>query len=160
MSKWVKVGWVLAMLASGCVGQQAPAASAAPTRSDPAAAHIDELKAKAERKGEADRGRIYADIAHELVELANAQFTNGDAEKGHASIKDAVAYAEKAAASAEEKGHKIKNAEITLRETSRRIEEVRKTLDIDDQPPLKDAVQKLEALRKQLLQRMFGDDKK
>jgi len=123
-------------------------------------AHIDELKNKAEHKGEADRGRIYADIAHELVELANAQFTNGDPDKGQASIRSAVDYAEKSASSAEEKGHKIKNAEITLRQTARRIDEVRKTLDIDNQPPLKDAVDRLEQLRKQLLQRMFGDDKK
>lgn len=134
-----------------CLAQQAPQ----PPKPDPIITHIEELKAKAEHKGEADRGRIYADIAHDLVELANTQFTNGESEKGQASIRDAVSYAEKAAASAEEKGHKIKNAEITLRETARRIEEVRKTLDIDDQPPLKQAVERLEALRKELLQRMF-----
>ncbi len=127
---------------------------------DPGLAHIAELKIKAEQKGEADRARIYADIAHELVEVANTQFTNGDPDKGQASIQDAVSYAEKAATSAEVKGHKIKNAEITLRETARRIEEVRKTLDVDNQPPLKAAVERLEQLRKQLLQRMFGDDKK
>lgn len=145
-------------IAQSCV--MAQTASAAPAKPDPIAAHIEELKAKAEHKGEADRGRIYADIARELVELANTQFTNGYPVKGQESIKDAVSYAEKSAASAEEKGRKIKNAEITLRETARRIEELRRTLDVDDQPPLKDAVDRLEALRKQLLQRMFGDDKK
>ena len=151
-----QIGVVAVLQATLCLAQQAPL----PTKTDPAIAHIEELKAKAEHKGEADRGRIYADIAHELVELANNQFTNGDAEKGQASIKDAVTYAEKAAASAEEKGHKIKNAEITLRETARRIDEVRRTLSIDDQPPLKEAVERLETLRKELLKKMFGEDKK
>jgi polyhydroxyalkanoate synthesis regulator phasin len=145
---------VCMLLLSPCLAQQ-PMPSP-----DAGMAHIEELKAKAEHKGEADRARYYAEIAHELVEVANVQFTNGEPDKGQASIKDAVAYAEKAATSAEEKGHKIKNAEITLRETSRRIEEVRKTLDVDNQPPLKAAVERLEQLRKQLLQRMFGDDKK
>jgi hypothetical protein len=145
-----------ALTAASCLAQDAPQQM----QTAPMIAHIEMLKSKAEGKGEADRGRLYADIAHELVELANAQFTNGEPDKGQASIKSAVGYAEKAANSAEEKGHKIKNAEITLRETARRIEEVRKTLDIDNQPPLKDAVDRLEQLRKQLLQRMFGDDKK
>jgi hypothetical protein len=151
-----KVGLVSVLQVAACFGQQAPQAP----KVDPAAAHIEELKTKAEHKGEADRGRIYADIAHELVELANNQFTNGEPDKGQASIKDAVSYAQKATSSAAEKGHKIKDAEITLRETARRIEEVRRTLAVDDQPPLKEAAEKLEALRKQLLQRMFGDDKK
>jgi len=146
-------------LTVSCWATQQPSAPT-PAKPDPVSAHIEELKQKAERKGEADRGHAYAEVAHELVEFANLQFTNGDSEKGQAAIRDAVTYAEKAAASAEEKGHKIKNAEITLRETARRIDEVRKTLDIDDQPPLKQAVERLEELRKKLLQKMFGDDKK
>lgn len=141
-----------------CIAQQPANADSGKTQ--PAIAHIEELKSKAEHKGDADRGRIYADIAHELVELANAQFTNGESDKGQASIRDAVNYAEKSANSADIKGHKIKNAEIMLRETARRIEEVRRTLDVDDQPPLKEAVGRIEELRKKLLQRMFGDDKK
>jgi hypothetical protein len=148
---------MLALMLSACFAQQQPPPSSV---TDAGLAHIEQLKARAEQRGEADRARDYAEIAHELVEVANMQFTNGDPDKGQASIKDAVAYAEKAATSAEEKGHKIKNAEITLRETARRIEEVRKTLDIDNQPPLKAAVNRLELLRKQLLQRMFGDGKK
>ena len=153
----VNVGLVAVLQVTVCFAQQAPQPAKPP---DPAMAHIEELKAKAEHKGEADRGRIYADIAHDLVELANNQFTNGDTDKGQDSIKAAVDYAEKATASAREKGHKIKDAEITLRETARRIEEVRRTLAIDDQPPLKAAVERLEGMRKQLLQKMFGDDKK
>jgi hypothetical protein len=152
-----KVGLVAFLQVAVCFAQQAPPPVKQP---DPAITHIEELKSKAERKGDADRGRIYADIAHELVELANNQFTNGEPDKGQASIKDAVSFAEKATASASEKGHKIKDAEITLRETARRIEEVRRTLAVDDQPPLKEAVERLETLRKQLLQKMFGDDKK
>ena len=150
----------IVMVFAACVlcAQSPPAADA--TKPDPAVAHIEELKAKAEHKGEADRGRIYADIARELVELANTQFNGGDSAKGQASIKEAVNYAEKSAASADEKGHGIKNAEITLRLTARRIEEVRRMVEVDDQPPLKEAVERLEQLRKLLLQRMFGEDKK
>src|ERR1043165_5137297 len=124
-----KIGLGAFLQVAACLARRAPPPVDPP---DPAIAHIEELKAKAERKGDADRGRIYADIAHELVELANNQLTNGEPDKGPASIKDAVSFAEKATASATEKGHKIKDAEITLRETARRIEEVRRTLAVDD----------------------------
>src|SRR3954469_15760941 len=99
-----RLGLAILTVGSTLFAQDAPAAP----QTAPMIAHIEMLKAKAEGKGDADRGRIYADIAHELVELANAQFTNGEPDKGQDSIKSAVTYAEKAAASAEEKGHKIK----------------------------------------------------
>src|SRR5437879_9958084 len=94
------------------------------------------MKTREERKNSADRARSYADIARDLVELANQQFTDGEVEKAQSSIKEAVTYSEKSATSAQEKGKKIKNTEITLRETARRIEEIRRTLAVDDQPPL------------------------
>src|SRR5437764_866285 len=96
---------VVALALSPCLAQQ-PDKNPAPNKPDPAVAHIEELKIKAERKDDADRGRLYADIAHQLVELANAQFTNGESDKGQVSIKEAVNYAEKSANSADMKGHK------------------------------------------------------
>jgi hypothetical protein len=143
----------LIVLAGLCFGQQSVAAT--PKADNPALAKIDTLKAQAEKKKSADRARIYADIARELVEVANQQFTDGDVEKAQASIKDAVTYSEKSAASAQEKGKKIKDTEITLRETARRVEEVRRTVAADDQPPLAAAVTRIEELRRQLLDHMF-----
>ena len=143
----------LIILAGLCFGQQSSAAT--PNADNPALAKIDGMKAQAEKKNSADRARIYADIARELVEIANQQFTDGDAEKAQSSIKDAVTYSEKSAASAQEKGKKIKDTEITLRVTARRIEEVRRTVAVDDQPPLAAAVTRIEELRRQLLDQMF-----
>src|SRR5882672_3258 len=68
------------VLTAFCLGQQS--APTQPVKVDPAIARIEELKSKAEHKGEADRGRIYADVARELVELANTQFINGESDKG------------------------------------------------------------------------------
>src|SRR3954451_4040602 len=134
---------------------QAPPAASAPKADNPEMMKIEAMKANAEKKGSADRARAYAEIARELVEVANQQFTDGDVEKAQSSIKDAVAYSEKSAAAAQEKGKKIKNTEITLRETARRIEEVRRTLAVDDQPPLVTAAARIEELRRQLLESMF-----
>jgi hypothetical protein len=147
----------LLLLVGSSFAQQAPAN---PKPADPAQAKIEEMKSRAERMNSADRARIYADIARELVEAANQQFTTGEVDKAQSSIKEAVLYSEKSAASAQEKGKKIKNTEITLRETARRIEEIRRTLAVDDQPPLAAAVARIEELRRQLLDHMFGGSKK
>lgn len=143
----------LIVLTTLCFGQQSNAS--APKPDNPALTKIEGMKAQAEKKNSADRARIYADIARDLVEVANQQFTDGDVEKAQTSIKDAVTYSEKSAASAQENGKKIKDTEITLRETARRIEEVRRTIAVDDQPPLAAAVTRIEELRRQLLDHMF-----
>jgi hypothetical protein len=143
---------VLLLALGSCYAQVPPSDNKA---SNPAISRIEEMKARAERKSSADRARAYADIARELVELANQQFTAGEVENAQNSIKDAVTYSEKSAAAAQEKGKKIKDTEITLRETARRIEEVRRTLAVDDQPPLVTAAARIEELRRQLLEHMF-----
>src|SRR5437879_5324772 len=147
----------LLLIVGSSIAQQPPAPE---KPQNPALSKIEEMKSHAERMNSADRARIYADIARDLVELANQQFTDGQVEKAQSSIKEAVTYSEKSAASAQEKGKKIKNTEITLRETARRIEEVRRTLAVDDQPPLVTAVARIEELRRQLLDHMFGNEKK
>jgi hypothetical protein len=139
---------------------QQPPAPAATKTENPEIVKIEAMKANAEKKSSADRARAYADIARELVEVANQQFTDGEVDKAQSSIKDAVAYSERSAAAAKEKGKKIKNTEITLRETARRIDEVRRTVAADDQPPLAAAVARIEELRRELLAHMFGNEKK
>ena len=142
-----------------CLAQQQPA-PATPKTENPALIKIEAMKANAEKKSSADRARAYADIARELVEVANQQFTDGEVDNAQASVKEAVAYSEKSAIAAQEKGKKIKNTEITLRETARRIDEVRRTVAADDQPPLAAAVVRIEELRRELLAHMFGNEKK
>lgn len=118
---------------------------------------LTELLSKAESMKEHDRGKVYSEIARELVELANAQFNQGELDKGMGSIRQAVDYAEKAARVAREKSKKIKDTEINLRKCTRRLDEVRRTLALDDQPPLVAAHQRLEQLNKELLLYMFAE---
>jgi hypothetical protein len=114
-----------------------------------------ELKEKAERMEEHQRGRAYSEVVLELAEVANQQFNEGELEKGQSSIKELVQYADKSFNSARLKNKKIKDTEINLRKAARRLEEIQRTLALDDQPPVKAAVERLDALRKDLLEHMF-----
>jgi hypothetical protein len=144
-------------LACSCLAQSA---APAPKPENPGIAKIESMKARAEKMGSGDRARIYSVIARELVEVANQQFVDGEVEKAQNSIKEAVAFSDKSVTEAQVKGKKIKNTEITLRETARRIDEVRRTIAVDDQPPLAEAVLRIEEMRRKLLDHMFGAEKK
>jgi hypothetical protein len=121
---------------------------------------LDEMKAKAEKMQEKDRARIYSEIARDLVELAHTQYDAGETEKAEMSVKDAVAYAEKSGAAAQEEHKKIKDAEINLRKAEHRLDEIRHSLPLEDQPTVKTAQDRLAQIRKDLLNAMFAREKK
>jgi len=114
-----------------------------------------QLKAHAEKMHEQDRGRIYSDIARELTEIASQQFAENHPEMAQASVKESVSYAEKATDSAKMHSKKIKDTEISLRECARRLEEIRRSVILEEQPPLREAIVRIDQLRKQLLDHMF-----
>ena len=99
-----------------------------------------------------ERGKIYAEIARELTETANRQFADGNRDQDFATVKEVVDFAEKAADSAKLKNKKTKDTEINLRTTARRLEEIEKTLAVEDRPPVRAAVDKVDQIRKELLE--------
>ncbi|HUS18752.1 MAG TPA: hypothetical protein VMZ25_03805 [Terriglobales bacterium] len=113
---------------------------------------IDKLKAKAESMKEHDRGKIYSEIARDLTEQTNREFDEGHPEAASESLKQVLEYAEKASASAKLKNKKTKDTEINLRQIARRLEEIERSLAVEDRPPLTAAVEKVDAIRKDLLE--------
>src|SRR5579862_2662947 len=100
---------------------------------------VDEIEGKISHTQEKDRAQLYAQLAHGLVDKANEQFTANNFDGGYATIKQVVDYAQKSTDLAVENEKHIKDVEIELRETSRRLLEVKKSLNSDDQPPLASA---------------------
>ncbi len=144
-SRYFKLA-LLFLLVSSCAQAQAPS-------------RLEELKHRAEHEKEQKRGPAYVDIARELVENANNAYGDGNQNKAEEAIKESLTYAYQAVASAKERGKKIKETEINLRKLSNRVEEIRHSVALDDQPPLEAAHRKLEQLRTELLDRMFSKDR-
>jgi hypothetical protein len=116
---------------------------------------IDEKRAKAERMDEANRGRIYSELAVHQTDLANNLFVAGESDNAKKAVTDAVEYARKASASAKLKRKNIKQTEIHLRECSRRLEEISRTVTFLEREPIKEAAKQVDALRTELLETMF-----
>ena len=134
----------IVLLTALLAGAQESAPAASP--------ELERLKAKAAEMKDHDRGKVYSEIARELTEQASRQFNEGTKEQALASVSDVVEYAEKAAEAAKLKNKKTKDTEINLRKTARRLEEIEKTLAIEDRPPVRTAVEKVDSIRKGLLE--------
>jgi len=115
---------------------------------------LDVLKAEATRE---DHPRLYAEVVRRQVEVANDLYTAGDVAKAEATINEIVSFTGKCLEAAQTgKDRKLKSTELTLYKAGRRLEEVRRSLNFDDQPKVKSAVEAIEKTRRELLAIMFG----
>lgn len=120
---------------------------------------LDELKAEAEKATGGHQAQLYAQLAERSVDVADQQFTQGYAVQGHETVKQVLEYASKAHDIALETRRKMKEIEIRLRETQRRLANVRRTLAAEDRPALEAVEKKLADFRQDLLDAMFAPKK-
>lgn len=120
---------------------------------------LESLKARAEAAKPKDQDRLFAEMARREVEEANTFYIAGQIDKAQASLQEVVAYAEKAQQAAQKSGKKLKETEIILRKATRRLETLRGTFALEDRPPVQAAIDRLEEIRKSLLDQMFSKPK-
>ena len=120
---------------------------------------IDQLKAEAEKADSGQQSKLYAEVAERLVEVADQQFTNGNAINGHSTVQEVLQYATKAHDSAIGTRKKMKETEIHLRNTQRLLESLKRTLAAEDRPALEDVEKKLAQFRQDILDAMFAPKK-
>jgi hypothetical protein len=103
-----------------------------------------------------DQDKLFAQVSRRAVEVANNYYTAGKVPEAQAAVQDVVSYAEKARTAAQSSGKNLKQTEIELREAARRLEQVRRSLALEDRPYVEAAVNRVEQVRKDLLDQMFG----
>lgn len=117
---------------------------------------LDTLKARAERARPQDQAHLFATIASREVNEADRYYTAGDVANAKTAVSEVVRYASRATDAALKSGKHLKNTEIVLRATERRLDDLGKTLNLEDRPDVEAAVKELEKFRQQLLDQMFG----
>jgi hypothetical protein len=119
---------------------------------------LDSLKTQAQQE---QHPRLYAEVVRRQVEVANDLYTTGDVEKAEDVIKEIIAFTGKCVDAARDfkNPKKLKETELTLYKAGRRLEEVRRSLNFDDQPVVQGAVEKIEKARRELLNLMFRKKK-
>jgi ribosomal protein S8 len=122
--------------------------------------NIEGLKEEADRAEGGQQARLCSELAKYLVSIAEQQFTEGNVERGQATVQDILKYAQKARDAAIKSRDKMKETEIRLRETQRQLESVKRTLAVEDRPPLDGVEKKIEQFRQDVLDAMFAPKKK
>jgi DNA repair ATPase RecN len=122
---------------------------------------VDELKARFDKARTEDRPELGIKIAQHQLHDADKLYNEGRIDEAHAAVEDLVTYSEKARDAATQTKKHMKEVEIHARKMAEKLRDIKRNLAFDDQPPVKDAVDRLEAIRTTLLDKMFAkDDKK
>lgn len=116
---------------------------------------IESLKARAATARDKQQVELFTKIAERQLQEADKAYDDGNVQQAEAALNDVRDYGVKAAQVSAQTGKKMKHTEIALRKISTRLEVIRKTLSVDDRPPVVAALEKLEQARTELLNRMF-----
>lgn len=117
---------------------------------------LPQLIARAEAAHLQDRPPLYAEIAERQLRSAGQLYDDGKVDQAQNALKDVVSYSDKASDAASQSGKKLKNTEIALRKMAEQLRNMKRGLEFEDQAPVQDAIEHLENLRTNLLNRMFG----
>jgi hypothetical protein len=121
---------------------------------------VEELKSRLAAARPEDRPGLCVHIAQEQLRAADKFYNDGNVEQARAALLDIVVYSEKARDAAVDSRKHLKNVEISVRKMSERLNDIKRTLAFEDQPPVADAVKHLEDIRTSLLNEMFKKEKK
>jgi hypothetical protein len=116
---------------------------------------VEQLKAKLSSTSVGDRPHLCVQIAQKQLAEADKEYAASEFEKGQAALVDVVAYSELARDYAIQSHKYQKQAEIAVRTMARKLTELMHSLGHDDQAPVRDAVNRLQRVRDDLLMAMF-----
>ena len=117
---------------------------------------LDQLKQRATAAKPGAQPKLFLEVAEWQLREANDAYHHNDAGKGQAAVHDVVTYCERAVAAAKSTRKHLKETEIKVRDLSRKLDDMRRSAEFDDRPPLETAIERLEMLRRELLTTMFG----
>jgi hypothetical protein len=113
------------------------------------------LMAKADQAQPKDQCFLYAEIVHQMTELAGQQLSSGDGDHASATLRLVQKYADKIHMGVAEDGKKLKNAEQLVRHTSYRLNDILNAASYDDRQVLQVTLKQLEQVQTELMMQVF-----
>jgi hypothetical protein len=95
---------------------------------------INALQAKILQAQPRDQCFLYAQLVHQMTELSVHQYASGDGEKAASLLKQVQEMAHKIHLTMSEDNKRLKNAQILLRHTAFRLNEMLHNSSLEDQP--------------------------
>ncbi len=110
---------------------------------------------KAEQAQPKDQCFLYAELVHEMTELAGRQLSAGDRDDASATLKLVQHYADKIHTGLAADDKKIKNAEKLMQITSFRLKGILSAASYEDRQALQTTLDQLERLQTELMMQVF-----
>jgi hypothetical protein len=117
---------------------------------------LPQLMAKADAASSGQQADLCMEVAEREVKLVIAAYKENKIDEGRDSLQQILKYADKGHSAAIQSGKRMKHTEIKLRQVALRLRDLRFNVDVDDQPLIQAAVDKLEDFRTEILKNMFG----
>jgi hypothetical protein len=113
------------------------------------------LMAKADQAQPKEQCFLYAELVHQMTELAGQQYSSGDGDHASATLRLVQKYAEKIHMGVAEDGKKMKNAEQLMRHTSFRLNGILNAASYEDRQMLQATLKQLEQVQTELMMQVF-----
>ena len=113
------------------------------------------LMAKADQALPKEQCFLYAEIVHQMTELAGQQMSAGDGGGASNTLKLVQRYAQKIHMGVAQDTKKIKNAEQLIQHTSYRLNDILHAASYDDRQVLEGTLKQLEQVQTELMMQVF-----
>jgi hypothetical protein len=113
------------------------------------------LEAKANQASPKEQCFLYAEIVHDMTEIAGQELSSGDISHASETLKAVQGYAQKIHMGMAEDTRKLKNAEILMRHTAFRLQEILHAASLDDRPTLESTLKQLDQVQSELMMQVF-----
>jgi hypothetical protein len=143
LARWGALGW--AVLALVCVAAAIPSKEAT----------VEELKARLSGTSIPERPQLCVEIADKQLDEAARLYAAVETKQAEAALVDVTAFAELARDYAIQSHKRQKQTEIAVRRMTRRLTDLKRNLSREEQPPVREALDRLQRVRDDLLAAMF-----
>lgn len=130
-------------------------AHAAIDNKTPDAQSIAALEAKAGQAGPREQCFLYAELVHEMIEYSSAQYAAGEIAKASDTLKRVNGFAQKIHLAVSNDGRRLKNAQILLRHTAFRLNELMHASSLEDRPLMEQTLAQVNQVQTETMMQVF-----
>lgn len=132
-----------------------PQAFAANTDRIPNEQELTALEAKADHATPKDQCYLYAKLVRDMADVTGKQLDAGNESGASASLKAIQRYTAKIRSEITEHSKKLKDAQILMRRTAFRLEELMRGASLNDQPAFQSTLKQMDQVQSQMMLAVF-----
>ncbi len=116
---------------------------------------IDALQAKILQAAPREQCFLYAELVHQMTEFSVRQYAAGDGEKAAGLLKQVQTLARKIHLSMSDDNKRLKNAQILLRHTAFRLNEMLRASSLEDKPLVAETLDQVNQAQSEAMMQVF-----